>query len=437
MSAALQSWGRYPPHPQTSQPCFWRADVAGTVAAMARRYGSLLPVGNARSYGDSCLAASDQVLQLSALDRVISVDWRSGRICAEAGMTLDALIALALPRGWFVPVTPGTRFVTLGGALANDVHGKNHHVRGTFGCHVSRFGLLRSDRPPLVCSATDNPALFAATIGGLGLTGVVEWVELQLMPLRSSLIDLTQVRFGSLREFFAIADALDARHAYTVAWIDCLARGKSTGRGIYMAGNHASDGPLAVASTPPLNVRLTPPFSACNRLSLGLFNSAYFHSHRAGRSQVGYESFFYPLDRVLHWNRMYGPRGFQQYQCAVPHRNAEDAIHALLQAVAGARSGSFLAVLKRFGNRASPGLLSFPMPGTTLALDFPQQGAPTSRLLSTLDAIVREAGGRLYPAKDAHMQAADFKAWYPAWQQCEALRDPAINSRFWQRCTAA
>ena len=177
MSAALQSWGRYPPHPQTSQPCFWRADVAGTVAAMAGRYGSLLPVGNGRSYGDSCLAASDQVLQLCALDRVISVDWNSGRICAEAGMTLDALIALALPRGWFVPVTPGTRFVTLGGALANDVHGKNHHVRGTFGCHVSRFGLLRSDRPPLVCSATDNPALFAATIGGLGLTGVVEWVE--------------------------------------------------------------------------------------------------------------------------------------------------------------------------------------------------------------------------------------------------------------------
>ncbi len=442
MSAALQSWGRYPPHPQSTTPCFWRGDVGAALAQLAQRHGSLLPFGNGRSYGDSCLAASNHLLQLRPLDRVIDVDWQTGRICAEAGMTLDALIALALPRGWFVPVTPGTRFVTLGGALANDVHGKNHHVRGSFGCHVGRFGLVRSDQPPheppLVCSRHEHPQLYAATIGGLGLTGVVAWLELQLMPIASSLIDVTEQRFGSLSDYFALSQAMDAQHEYSVAWIDCLARGTAAGRGVYLAGNHAQDGPLAVARKRPLRVPVTPPVSACNRWSLSFFNTLYFHAHRAGprRRQVGYESFFYPLDRVLHWNRLYGPGGFQQYQCAIPHREAEAAIAALLQAVSKARSGSFLAVLKRFGNLPSPGLLSFPLAGTTLALDFPQAGAATARLFATLDAIVREAGGRLYPAKDAHMQAEDFQAWYPAWRQCEALRDPALHSRFWQRCTA-
>jgi FAD/FMN-containing dehydrogenase len=436
MSAVLQSWGRYPPHAQTARACFWRSEVTATVADMAQRYGSLLPFGNGRSYGDSCLAASDQVLQLGALDRIISADWHSGRICAEAGMTLDALLALALPRGWFVPVTPGTRFVTLGGALANDVHGKNHHLRGSFGCHVSRFGLLRSDRPALVCSPQEHPELFAATIGGLGLSGVVEWLELQLMPVRSSQMDLTQERFGALADFFAVSQALDAQHEYSVAWIDCLARGKSSGRGIYMAARHVPHGPLRVGRARTLQVAGTPPFSACNRLSVGLLNSAYFHWHRARHSQVDYAAYFYPLDGLRHWNRLYGPRGFQQYQCVIPQRQAQDAIQALLQVVATARSGSFLAVLKRFGERPSPGLLSFPLAGTTLALDFAEQGAATAALLQRLDCIVRAAGGRLYPAKDAHMRAADFQAWYPAWQQCEALRDPALNSRFWQRCTA-
>jgi FAD/FMN-containing dehydrogenase len=258
------------------------------------------------------------------------------------------------------------------------------------------------------------------------------------MPISSNLIDVTQQRFGALGEFFALADALDAQHEYSVAWVDCQTRGKAIGRGVYLAGKHAQDGPLAVARSSRLHVPATPPVSLCNRLSLGLFNSVYFHAHRAGlrRYQAGYEPFFYPLDGLLHWNRLYGPHGFQQYQCAIPERNAQAAILALLQAVAAAHTGSFLAVLKRLGAMPSPGLLSFPLAGTTLALDFPQAGEATVALFARLDAIVREAGGRLYPAKDAHMQAADFQAWYPAWRQCEALRDPAITSRFWQRCTA-
>jgi FAD/FMN-containing dehydrogenase len=435
MSGSLQSWGRYPSHPQTAKPCHWRADISQTLADMAAQHGTLLPFGNGRSYGDSCLAASDQVLHMRPIDRFISANWESGLIRAEAGMTLGELLALAIPQGWFLPVTPGTQFVTLGGALANDVHGKNHHVRGTFGCHVPRFGLIRSDRPPLVCSHQENAELYAATIGGLGLTGIIEWLELQLVPIRSSLIDTTHLRFGALDEFFALSAELDPKHEFTVSWIDCLARGKSVGRGVYMAGNHAEEGPLEFTNQAKLNIPLTPPISAINRLSLRLLNTAYYRGHRAGRhnSRISYEPFFYPLDRILNWNRIYGPRGFQQYQCAIPESNAAAATRELLDAIAAAHSGSFLAVLKRFGNVASPGLLSFPLPGATLALDFPQQGDITARLFARLDAIVREAGGRLYPAKDAHMSGEDFRNAYPAFEQMRILSDPVISSRFWQR----
>lgn len=435
MNVKLQSWGRYPHYPQTANPCHWRTDIGTTLAKITAQHGTLLPFGNGRSYGDTCLATSDQVLYMRPLDRLISANWETGLIRAEAGVTLNELLALAIPRGWFLPVTPGTQFVTLGGALANDVHGKNHHVRGTFGCHVPRFGLIRSDRPPIICSQQENAELYAATIGGLGLTGIIEWVELQLIPIRSSLIDATHIRFGGLDEFFSLSAELDSKHEYTVAWIDCLASGKAAGRGVYMVGDHAQEGPLAFAKQSKLNVPLTPPFSTINRLSLRLFNSAYYRSHRAGRysSRISYEPFFYPLDRILNWNRIYGPHGFQQYQCAIPDANAASATRELLKAIAAARSGSFLAVLKRFGDMKSPGLLSFPLPGLTLALDFPQQGYTTTRIFVSLDAIVREAGGRLYPAKDAHMSRVDFQTSYPNWLQLEAQRDPALSSRFWQR----
>ncbi len=435
MSAGRYSWGRYPHHPQTLHHCAWRETVRPTLAAVAAKHGSLLPYGNGRSYGDSCLAASDQLLSLRPLNRFIAADWQSGLIRAEAGMTLGELLELAIPRGWFVPVTPGTKFVTLGGALANDVHGKNHHRRGTFGCHVPRFGLMRSDGAELVCSSSENSALYAATIGGLGLTGLIDWVELQLLPIRSSLLDVTTVRFGSLDEFFALSAELDQRHEFAVSWIDCLSQGKTTGRGVYSVADHAEAGPLACHRPSRMRVPVTPPLSLVNRLSLRLFNSAYYRLHRADRHQSRnvYEPFFYPLDRILNWNRIYGPHGFQQYQCVLPPDNAAAATRALLDSIASAQSGSFLAVLKSFGEAASPGLLSFPMPGVTLALDFPQQGQRTQRLFARLDAIVREAHGRLYPAKDAHMSGSDFRAAYPAWTQLEALRDPRILSRFWQR----
>lgn len=435
----LYSWGRYPDHPQAPSFCHWHSEVAELLQSVQRRGVSTLAFGNGRSYGDSCLASSDEVLHLRGLSRFISADWQNGVVRAECGVTLGELLRLAIPRGWFLPVTPGTKYVTLGGALANDVHGKNHHVRGTFGRHVRCFSLLRSDMEERICSSVEHADLFAASIGGLGLTGVIRWVELQLMPIHGAAIRQTQVRFDSLEEFFSLSNELDSQHEYTVAWVDCLAKGAATGRGVFMAGDHAKGGDLCTADPTKLRVPFTPPISVMNSLTLKAFNSAYFHAHKAGRhvSRVGYDPFFYPLDRILEWNRIYGPRGFQQYQCVIPKAQARDGIGALLQAISAEGRGSFLAVLKRCGDMTSPGLLSFPLEGVSLALDFPQHDAANVRLFQRLDAILRESGGRLYPAKDAHMRGEDFRRTYPSWEQVEALRDPLLCSRFWQRVTSA
>lgn len=433
--ATLMSWGRYPGYPQTSQVSAWRGEIGTTLSHMLNEYENILPFGNGRSYGDSCLAASGQVLHTASLNKFIKVDWDTGIILAEAGVSLDELLKLAIPQGWFLPVTPGTKFVTLGGAVANDVHGKNHHLRGTFGCHVRQFGLIRSDGSVRVCSPSENADFFSATIGGLGLTGIIDWVELQLQRIHSSQIDATHIRFNSLDEFFSLSTELDHANEYAVAWVDCLAKGKSAGRGVYMVGNHSIEGPLRYHDKQKLGVPFTPPVSLINSFSLRLFNSTYYRAHKAGRhrNNIDYEPFFYPLDGIQNWNRIYGPRGFQQYQCAIPEDNAYAATAELLKAIARSNRGSFLAVLKRFGQSISPGLLSFPIPGITLALDFPQQGEATSNLFGQLDSIVREAGGRLYPAKDAHMSGKDFRSAYPDWQKLESLRDPALLSRFWQR----
>jgi FAD/FMN-containing dehydrogenase len=398
-------------------------------------HSSSLPYGNGRSYGDSCLAASDQVLHMRSLDRLIDADWNHGVVTVEAGITLAEVLAVAIPRGWFLPVTPGTQFATVGGAIANDVHGKNHHVRGTFGRHVRSFGLLRHGQPQITCSPGANSSLYSASIGGLGLTGIIHWAQLQLMPIRASQIDTNTVRFANLAEFFSLADELDDKHEYSVAWVDCLAKGADTGRGVFIVGDHAQYGSLEVGKRARLSMPLTPPVSLINKLSLGAFNNLYWRVHPSQRTQgrSAYEPFFYPLDRILHWNRIYGRQGFQQYQCVIPSANAEAAMGELLRAIAESGQGSFLAVLKRCGDVRSPGLLSFPMPGTSLALDFPQSEHLENVVFPRLDDIVRAAGGRLYPAKDAHMSGADFRQAYPAWERLEALRDPSLMSRFWSR----
>lgn len=439
MNNKLLSWGNYPFNPQTPHAIYWPDQVRTSLTSISEIHGidTTLAYGMGRSYGDSCLANSNHVLSMCGMDRVLTADWATGIITVQAGMTLDALIRIALPQGWFLPVTPGTRFITVGGAIANDVHGKNHHAKGTFGRHVRRLSIYRSDEGLVECSPTLRPDLFTATIAGLGLTGIILTAEIQLRPVMSSQIDQNSIRFDNLDEFFGISHQYDSQHEYSVAWIDCLASGSSTGRGIYMGGDHAKEGSLEVASNSKLTVPFNPPVSLINSFTLRAFNTLYYHHqrHKIINNRISYAPFFYPLDGILHWNRIYGKAGFQQYQCVIPNHESREAIRTIMQEIARSKAGSFLAVLKQAGNIPSPGLLSFPIPGVTLALDFPQHEPENTLLFEKLDKLVHEAGGRLYPAKDAHMSSSHFQTAYPNWKQLEAIRDPMLLSQFWKRVT--
>jgi FAD/FMN-containing dehydrogenase len=398
--------------------------------------GSLLGYGNGRSYGDSCQNDAGMVVDMRPLNRVRSFNAETGVLDADAGTLLCDIIAHAAPHGFFPAVVPGTQFVTLGGAIANDVHGKNHHRRGTFGCHVEALTLLRSDGRTYRCSQTDNVRLFAATIGGMGLTGLILSASIKLMRVPS--LDITEkaTRFRDLGEFFDLAEAADQANEYAVAWIDQLAGGHGRGRGLLFTGNHAEHGSHAAAGAGSrLSVPVRPPFNVLNRPFLTVFNAAY--RWKKGKSaaprQASYQGFFFPLDGIRDWNRLYGPRGLFQHQSVVPEANARRIVPALLEAARRAGEGSFLTVLKRFGDVRSPALLSFPRSGYTLTLDFPNRGERTLRLLAELDRVAVEAGGAVNPYKDARMGPEIFAASFPQWQRLEALRDPAFLSSFWAR----
>ena len=427
----LASWGRL--FPDRGRARVYADDVRLDRSA---GQGLLLPYGNGRSYGDSCLNDAGVLIDNRRRNRVLSFDPITGVMVAEAGILLSEITRHVAPHGWFLPVTPGTQFVTLGGAIANDVHGKNHHRRGSFGRWIRSFELRRSDREPLHCAPDAEAALFAATIGGMGLTGLIALAEIQLLPVPSLTIAETTTRFGGLGEYFERAEAADARHEYAVAWIDTLSRGASFGRGHLIAGDHAAEGDRSGIARPPLfTVPLTPPVSPLRGLPLKAFNEVYFRKAPRGTSRrnVRFDGFFYPLDRIGQWNRLYGPKGLHQHQSVVPLDNAESVVRALIGCVRAHGQGSFLTVLKRFGTLPSPGLLSFPTPGYTLTLDFPHRGEKTLLLLAELDRLTIEAGGRVNPYKDARMSADTFAASFPHWQRLEALRDPAITSDFWRR----
>ncbi|TIO11207.1 FAD-binding oxidoreductase [Mesorhizobium sp.] len=397
---------------------------------------ALLAYGNGRSYGDSCQNEAGMVVDMRPLNRIRAFNAETGVIEAEAGVLLSDIIAHAAPYGFFPAVVPGTQFVTLGGAIANDVHGKNHHRRGTFGCHVESFTLLRSDGRTLYCSAADNAHLFAATIGGMGLTGLILSASIRLMRVPSLDIVEKATPFRDLGEFFELAEAADQANEYAVAWIDQLAGGHGRGRGLLLTGNHAEHGShAALRAGGNLSVPFQPPFNVLNRPFLTAFNAAY--RWKKGWStaprQVGYQGFFFPLDGVGNWNRLYGPNGLFQHQSVVPEDVARRAVPALLAAAKRAGQGSFLTVLKRFGSIRSPALLSFPRSGFTLTLDFPNRGRATLALLKELDHITVEAGGAVNPYKDARMGADIFAASFPEWQRLEAIRDPAFMSSFWAR----
>ncbi len=403
-----------------------------------RSAGGLLPYGNGRSYGDSCLNDEGLLVDMRARARILGFDAGTGVLTAEAGVLLSEITARVAPQGWFLPVTPGTQFVTLGGAVANDVHGKNHHRRGSFGRWVKRLRLLRSDRDPV--DLVPGDPLFEATVGGMGLTGLIETVELQLMAVPSTTIRQTTTRFESLADYFDLAEAADARHEYAVAWIDSLKTGRRAGRGHLICGDHAPDGARDGVAKPPLaSVPLTPPVSPLRGLALKAFNEAYFRRAKAGTQvrDVGFGSFFYPLDRIGGWNRLYGPRGLRQHQSVVPLAEGPGAVPALIDCASRHRHGSFLTVLKRFSDLGSAGILGFAREGYTLTLDFPDRGEATARLLDELDAIVLASGGAVNAYKDGRMSPAVFEASYPRWRAVEARRDPAIVSDFWRRTALA
>ena len=422
---AVSSWGRLSAEPHH---VFSARDLPALQQALRHSSNPGLAHGMGRSYGDACLNPGGTLWLTGGLDHFIAFNEDNGRLVCEAGVLLRDIQRLAVPRGWMLPVTPGTQLVTVGGAIANDVHGKNHHVLGSFGDHVLRLTLLRTNGETIECGPHERSDWFAATVGGVGLTGIITQAELQLRRTPGPWLDTETLAYANLDEFFQLADASEAHWEHTVSWIDCISGGG--GRGVFMRGNPIVTAPRPLPTAQQRTMSLVPPVSLVNRLSLRPFNVAYYHlkKWRAGRAITHYEAFFYPLDNLLEWNRMYGPRGFFQYQSVVPRAVGRDAIQAMLREIARSGDGSFLAVLKTFGNRQPVGMLSFAQPGVTLALDFPNHGARTHRLFERLDAIVREAQGRIYLAKDARMPRELFEAGYPRLPEFLPYRDPGISS---------
>lgn len=430
----LSGWGRYPVEPcQVFRP-EKRSEVANALASGLQ--SSYIPRGLGRSYGDAALNENAGVIWQVLLNRFLAFDSASGVLECEGGASLAEIIQYFLPRGWFLPVTPGTKFVTVGGAIAADIHGKNHHQDGSFSSFVLDFRLLTPTGEVLLCSPSTHSEIFWATVGGMGLTGVVLSARLRLRRVDSAYVFVDYYKAAHLEDSLATMEASDEHYAYSVAWIDALASGKTMGRSILMRGNHApaavlparwSNRPFGiedhdtVPTRPSWNLFLDFPSGVLNRLTVKAFNAAYYALHRtAARQVVSFEKFFYPLDSINHWNRMYGKRGFVQYQMALPQASGREGLRTILDRLARSGRGSFLAVLKRFGD-AGPGLLSFPLRGYTLALDIPAARGLVP-FLHELDRMVLDHGGRVYLAKDAVLRAEDFAAMYPKLESFRAIQ---------------
>lgn len=412
------------------------ADALSVFRAGSARGQCFLAYGNGRSYGDSCLLGDGRLIIMGGHNRILDFDTETGLLRAEAGVLLSEIIEHVAPHGWFLPVTPGTKFVTLGGAVANDVHGKNHHVRGTFGSHVEHITMMSSDGTVHELGDGEASGLFAATVGGMGLTGLILEVTLRLMRIPGLDIEEQAFPFDGLAGFFELCDAVDNEFEYAVAWIDQLAAGRHAGRGVMLAGRHCADGDYTLRSHQPrITVPFTMPFNFINRPAVGMFNRLYRAAkiRKRGLNRVNYDSYFYPLDAVGHWNRFYGPNGFFQHQSVIPEDAAREVVPRLLARARDDGHASFLTVLKRFGSITSPGLLSFPRRGYTLTMDFANGGWRTQALLAALDAITTAGGGAVNPYKDARMSAETFKRSFPHWEKLEAMRDPAFLSDFWRR----
>lgn len=422
-----QSWGRYP-KPSPKREILYNGEKIPSFDC-----NSVLPFGLGRSYGDSCLNNGEALLLTSSIDNFISFDEESSLLVCQGGVSLAEILKVFVPKGWFLPVSPGTKFVTVGGAIANDIHGKNHHKEGSFGCHVEWLDLKRSDGKTYRCSKTENGTLFEATLGGLGLTGLIERAAFKLKKISSAFIDEEVIQFRDLSRFFDLSLESEKAFEYTVSWVDCLSE---IPRGLFMRGNFSAAS--GNASTPKCRTfPIDAPSWALSKPIIKAFNWLYFNKQRSEvvKRRVPYEPFFYPLDSIHNWNRMYGKRGFLQWQCVVPYSKDRAPIEEIFHRISRSGKGSFLAVLKTFGDKVSPGLLSFPRKGVTLALDFPNDGEKTFSLLNSLDEVVREAKGAIYPAKDARMSKETFQVSFPRLKEFISQKDPKFSSSFWRRVT--
>ena len=412
----LTSWGRYP----VSESTVYRPRSDAALAdSLHNTHEHGIARGMGRSYGDSALA--EQVYSTGALDHFIAFDEERGLLRCAAGVTLETILRIMMPRGWFLPVVPGTWYVSVGGAIASDVHGKNHHLDGSFGQHVESLRLMLASGDIVHCSAQENTELFHATCAGMGLTGIIVDATLHLRRNNSSTVMQRTLRAHNLDEIFALFDSHHNSH-YSVAWLDCLARGNSLGRSLLYLGEHANDNICRTPAKRSISIPFSSPAFLLNRYSMSLFNSLYYHKpvKELVEQRIEAKQYFFPLDSIGHWNRLYGKRGFMQYQCVIPDASAQPAMREILTRISTSGKGSFLSVLKKLGP-ANRNLLSFPLEGYTLALDFKFEPS-TLALLDELDSIVLAHGGRLYLAKDARMSQEVFRRSYPHWEDMARIR---------------
>ena len=425
----ISGWGRYP---RGRSRVLRPERIKEAVPPLE---GQMIARGQGRSYGNAAMSADGSVMLTERLNRFLNFDDESGVLTAEAGSTLAEVLQAFVPRGWFPSVTPGTKFVSLGGCVAADVHGKNHHRVGTFGNHVAEIELVLADGQRRRCSPQQDEELFWATVGGMGLTGIITEVSLRLIPIETAYVVAQHHPARNLDESLELLEKREFDDEYTVAWLDCLARGENFGRSVLMRGHHAKVSdvpsgvrkPLTLETHRPRNIPVDFPSWVLKPWGVSLFNRLYYFAQSTKKEPfvTSYEKFFYPLDRLGNWNRMYGRRGFVQYQCVLPSDQARGGLRLLLEELAGSGRASFLTVLKRFGAEGR-GLLSFPTQGYTLTLDLPVTDAGLFPFLDRLDEIVLAHGGRIYLAKDARVKGATFRAMYPRfaeWQLVKAAID--------------
>lgn len=410
-------WGRHPTIETTSSRATTRAALGRVLESES---GQLIARGMGRSYGDASLAARS--VDMTALDHFITFDAERGELECSAGATLAAILAVIVPRGWFLPVVPGTGLVTLGGAIASDVHGKNHHHDGSFSQFVDEITLMLADGSILRCSRQEHAELFHASAGGMGLTGIILAARLRLRAITSSYIEERLIAASDLTHALALLEQHE-QSTYLVAWIDVNQTGPRRGRALVMLGEHLTEGGLHGATRQPVSVPLDLPAGLLGRPVTRMFNALYYArgARQAQARRVHYAQYFFPLDTLHNWNRLYGKRGLMQHQCVIPNDSAPQALRELLTTVTLSGLVSPLAVLKGFGP-ANDNLLSFPQAGLTLAMDFAASPA-TLALFARLDDIVVAHGGRLYLAKDACMSRDTFLHGYPHWQRFQEIRE--------------